>query len=92
MNTWFIFYGGVVMKHYFRTAFIIGAGYTLGSRIASNILSNLNSINIMCLQEMANKGIACAQIGCDLCGIKYDSKKEPEVQTEIRKETIGFKV
>lgn len=92
MNTWFIFYGGVVMKHYFRTAFIIGAGYTLGSRIASNILSNLNSINVMCLQEMANKGIACAQIGCDLCGIKYDSKKEPEVQTEIRKETIGFKV
>lgn len=35
------------MKYYFRTAFIIGAGY---------------------------------------------SKKEPEVQTEIRKETIGFKV
>lgn len=80
------------MKYYFRTAFIIGAGYTLGSRIASNILSNLNSINTMCLQKMANKGIACAQIGCDLCGIKYDSKKEPEVQTEIRKETIGFKV
>lgn len=79
------------MKHYFRTAFIIGAGYTLGSRIVSNILSNLDSINIICLQEMANKGIACAQIGCDLCGIKYDSKKEPEVQTEIRKETIGFK-
>lgn len=41
---------------------------------------------------MANKGIACAQIGCDLFGIKYDSKKEPEVQTKIRKETIGFKV
>lgn len=71
------------MKHYFRTAFIIGVGYTLGSRIASNILSNLNSINTMCLQEMANKGIACAQIGCDLCGIKYDSKKEPEVQTKM---------
>lgn len=80
------------MKHYFRTAFIIGVGYTLGSRIASNILSNLNSINTMCLQEMANKGIACARIGCDLCGIKYDSKKEPEVQTKMRKETIGFKV
>ena len=92
MTTWFIFSVGVVITHYFRTAFIIGAGYTLGSRIASNILSNLNSINIICLQEMANKGIACAQIGCDLFGIEYDSKKEPEVQTKIRKETIGFKV
>ena len=92
MNTWFIFYGGVVMKHYFRTAFIIGAGYTLGSRIASNILSNLDSISTMYLQKMANKGVACAQIGCDLFGIEYDSKKEPEVQTKIRKETIGFKV
>ena len=92
MNAWFIFYGGVDMKYYFRTAFIIGAGYTLGSRIASNVLSNLNSINSICLQKLANKGYACAQMGCDLCGIKYDSKKEPEVQTEIRKETIGFKV
>lgn len=80
------------MKHYFRTAFIIGAGYILGSRISSNILTNLNLINIMCLKEMVNKGIECAQIGCDWSGIKYDSKKEPEVQTEIRKETIGFKV
>lgn len=80
------------MKHYFRTAFIIGAGYTLGSRIASNILSNLSSIFIMCLQEMANKDVVSAQIVCDLCEIKYDSKKEPEVQTEILKETIGFKV
>ena len=80
------------MKHYFRTAFNNGSVKTMGSRIPSNNYTNLNTINFKCLQEMANKGIACAQIGCDLFGIEYDSKKEPEVQTKIRKETIGFKV